>query len=170
MKRTCIIFSLILLSITFAFAQDHPDASKLISNRMANMKTKLKLTTNENKVFWTAYEQFLQVEINAHETFHKNIEKQGIKLSCPTCAVKEGMTLTDKQITYLYDQKIELRKKLLDNDISFHKKMKSMLTPKHMEDVYKIDEQYKRSMIKQNKASQSGTKTSTQAPQNQKKR
>lgn len=168
MKRIFIIISLMALSIAISFAQEKSDVNKMAQARIANMKNKLKLDANENKVFWQAYEQFIRTEIKAHDTFRTNLEKQGIKHHCPNCASNENVEMTDAQIKYFYDQKMELRKKLLDNDIAFHKKIKAILTPKHMQAFYKIDEQYKRNLAK--KANSDKSKTQQTPVQTQKRR
>lgn len=168
MKRIFIFISIMALSIAISFAQEKPDANKMVQDRVANMKSKLKLDANESKVFWQAYEQFIRTEIKAHDAFRTNLEKQGIKHHCPNCASNENVEMTDAQIKYFYDQKMELRKRLLDNDIAFHKKIKAILTPKHMQAFYKIDEQYKRNLAK--KANSDKSKTQQTPVQTQKRR
>lgn len=168
MKRIFIFIALVALSITISFAQEKPDANKMVQERLMNMKNKLKLDANESKVFWQSYEQYVRAEIKAHATFKTNLEKQGIKHNCPNCAGNENVEMTDAQIKYFYDQKFELRKKLLDNDLAFHKKVKTILSPKHMQSFYKIDEQFKRNLAK--KGSSDTTKNTTVPLQSKTKR
>lgn len=152
MKRILVILCLLAGSLSIAQAQDRPDSKKMIQDRLTNMKANLKLSANEGKVFWPAYEQFLRNEIKYHDTFRTNLSKKGIKDGMHNCASKECMeNLSDAQITYLYDQRFELRKNMLTLEANFYKKIKSMLTPKHIRDFYSIDEKFKRSMVAKKK-------------------
>ncbi len=167
MKKTLLIFLWVVAGIIAANAQEKekPDVNKMVEGRVDNMKSQLNLTDAESKTFWTAYEQYLQSEVKYHGTFVSNLEKKGIKGCCPNCP--SGCDdLTDTQITYLYDQKLELRKDLLNLESSFHKNIKSILTPKHLQEFYKIDERYKRGFIDKGKGQQqpsakSGTASSS---------
>ncbi len=155
MKRIFIIAALLTFGVVAAFAQEKLDANKMIQNRVSYMKGALKLSAAESKAFWPAYEQFLRNEIKLHETYRKNIEKKGIKANCPNCPNcdenKSCEELTDEQITYLFDQKFELRKSLLTLETTFYKKIKTILTAKNLQEFYKKDEKFKRNLATSNK-------------------
>lgn len=161
MKRILIISMLILTGFLFANAQDKTDANKLIQDRISNMKSNLSLNSTESKTFWSAYEQYLRAEVKYHETYRSNLEKKGIKPCCPNCD-NTCTSLKDDQITYLYDQKFELKKNLYTLESNFYKKAKSILTPKHLQEFYKIDERYKRSFVKNKKPASNATQTKSQ--------
>lgn len=148
MKRIIIVFSIIFIGLSSVFAQK-PDANKMVQDRLNFMKTNLKLTATESKVFWGAYEQYIRSEVKCFENYRSNLEKKGIKKGCPDCDGKGACdNLTDAQISYMFDQKFELRKNLLNLETSFYKKIKGTLTPKHLQEFYKNEERYKRSLVK----------------------
>ena len=151
MKRFLLIICL-LASFTFGQAQDKANSKKMVQDRIENMKNNLKLNATEGKTFWAAYEQFLNNEIKCHETFNANLSKKGIRLTPGKNNSEYISTFSDAQLTYLYDQKFELRKNLLNLETNFYKKCKGILTPKHIRKMYEIDEQYKREFIKAKKA------------------
>lgn len=161
MKRIFIFTMLLMAGLFLANAQEKPDANKMVQERINNMKTNLSLSSTESKTFWSAYEQYLRSEIKYHETYRTNLEKKGIKSCCPNCD-NSCTSLTDAQITYLYDQKFELKKNLYTLESNFYKKAKTILTPKHLQEFYKIDERYKRSFVKNKKAPASSNQAKTQ--------
>ncbi len=165
MKRIYIIFTILILGIFSAAAQGKPDANKIVQDRINNMKEHLKLSTAEGKTFWTAYEQYLRNEVKCFSTYRSNLEKKGIKSGCADCHGKSSScdNLSDTQITYMFDQKYELKKNLLNLETSFYKKIKGILTPKHLQEFYKIDEQFKRTLSK-NKATEQKSKVPTATP------
>lgn len=161
MKRLFII-SILLVAVFFtASAQEKNDANKLVQARITNMKTNLSLSSKESATFWKEYEQYVRSEVKYHDTYRSNLEKKGIKPCCPNCD-NTCTTLTDAQITYLYDQKFELKKNLSTLESNFYKKAKSILTPKHLQEFYKIDERYKRSFVKNKKPATNAPQTKNQ--------
>lgn len=152
MKRVIIVFSIILVGLSTTFAQK-PDANKMIQDRVSFMKNNLKLTAAESKTFWNAYEQYVRSEVKCFETYRSNLEKKGIKKGCPDCDGKSACdNLTDEQITYMFDQKFELRKNILNLETNFHKRIKGILSAKHLQEFYKNEEKYKRSLVKNKSA------------------
>ncbi len=152
-------------------AQDKPDVNKMVQDRISYMKENLKLSSAEGKTFWTAYEQYLRNEITYHNAFRDNLKKKGIPTPCVNCPNKEQVELSDKQITYLYDQKFELKKNLFNLESQFYKKAKEFLSPKHLQEFYKLDEKYKREMVhKKNAASKQTQAPASSAPTPNKKR
>jgi len=155
MKRLFIIAAIFTFGMFAAFAQEKPDVNKMVQTRVSYMKNNLKLSATESKAFWPAYEQFLRSEIKLHEAYRTNIEKKGIKANCPNCPTcdenKSCDELTNEQITYLFDQKFELKKNMLNLETNFYKKIKAILTPKNLQEFYKKDERFKRNMTASNK-------------------
>lgn len=168
MKRIFFIAMLLVAGIAASNAQDKIDGNKIVQDRVLNMKTHFHPTATEAKTFWAAYEQYLRSEVKLHETYRANIEKKGIKMNCPNCPncdeEKKCEELTDSQITYLFDQKFELKKNLLTLETNFYKKLKTMLSPKHLQEFYKIDERYKRSLSVGKKKAEDSTKTPSATP------
>ena len=147
MKRLLLAICLVSIGLTSLQAQDKPDTDKMIKERVANMRANLKLSSTESKTFWTAYEQFLNSEIKIHEQYRLNLEKKGIK-GCPGCP-SSCENLTDAQLTYMRDQRFELRRNILNLETTFYKKIKTILTPRHINDFYTIDEKFKRTKVSQ---------------------
>ena len=147
MKR--LLSTICLLAICFGLtqAQTKVDSEKMIKERVENMRANLKLSSAEAKAFYPAYEQFLRNEIKCHETYKQNLAKKGIKLNAPGQNKEIIESLKDDQLSYLQDQKFELRKSILNMETSFYKKLKTMLTPRHIHNFYNIDDKYKRQII-----------------------
>ena len=147
MKR--LLSTICLLAICFGLtqAQTKVDSEKMIKERVENMRANLKLSSAEAKAFYPAYEQFLRNEIKCHETYKQNLAKKGIKLNAPGQNKEIIESLKDDQLSYLQDQKFELRKSILNMETSFYKKLKTMLTPRHIQNFYNIDDKYKRQII-----------------------
>ncbi len=159
MKRLFFTICLIAAGLFIAQAQTKVDSEKMMKERIENMRMNLKITTQEGKTFWSAYNQFLRNEIKLHETYKQNLAKQGIRLNEPGKNKEIIAKLSDKQLTYLQDQKFELRKNILNLETSFYKKLKTILTPKHIQDFYNIDEKYKRAIVNKKQMNEVEKKT-----------
>lgn len=152
MKKIIALTLIIAASILFVQAQEKTDANKLIKERTEYLKANLKLNAAESKVFWSAYEQFLRSEVKYQEAYRTNLAKKGIKLNAPGQNKEVIAKLTDSQLTYLQDQKFELRKNMLNLETSFYKKIKGVLTPRHIQDFYNLDQKCKRCMVDKKKS------------------
>jgi len=151
MKRILFTVCLMAACLVYVQAQVKTDKEKMIKDRVEYMRTNLKLSAAEGKTFWSAYNQYLQNEFKCHETYKQNLAKQGIRLNEPGNNKEIIEKLSDKKLTYLQDQKFELRKNLLSLETNFYKKLKTILTPRHIQDFYNIDEKYKRAMVSKKK-------------------
>jgi len=159
MKRIFCTICLLAVCFGLAQAQEKSNTEILKKERIQNMQLNLKLTAEESKVFWPAYKQFLDNEIKCHETYRQNLEKRGIRLNEPGKNKEIIDKLSDKNLSYLQDQKFELRKNMLNLELAFYKKLKTMLTTRHIQDFYQIDEKFKRTMVSKKKIE--GEKKST---------
>lgn len=148
MKRILLTLTLVLCGAWFLNAQNAPtDAEKKIQKRIEYMKEHLKLNATEGKTFWVEYEKYLHSEMTYHETFRKNLESKKIKYDPRN---KESIeNLSSDQIAYMMDQKMELKKNLNALEANFYKKIKSILTPRHLFDFFTTDEQFKREVVAQ---------------------
>lgn len=139
--------SLIILAVgatTTLFAQEKTSFN-IMQERFAYMNKNLSLTEKENG-FWKVYSQYLKDETAIMEAYRKNLEKQGIKLGAPGTNKDIIEKLNDKQLTYLQDQKFEMRKKISDLEIAYYKKYKAILTPRHIQQLYNLEYKYKKSL------------------------
>lgn len=146
MKKVWITLVIIAIATSSIFAQENSPKT-MAKERLTYMKGNLTLSTKESQNFWTVYEQYINEEMKIMVNYHKNLEKQGIKLGAPGTNKDIISKLNDKQLTYLQDQKFELRKNLLDLETAYYKKFKTILTPRHLQDLYNLEYQYKREVI-----------------------
>lgn len=156
MKKVWITLIIIAVATSTLFAQDKSPKT-IVQERLSYMKVNLSLSGKENQNFWSVYEQYLKDEMKAMNDYRKNLEKQGIKLGAPGTNKEIIENLTDKQLTYLQDQKFELRKTLLNLETTYYKKYKSILTPKHIHDLYNLEYKYKRGMTQKKKEANKDT-------------
>ncbi len=171
MKRLIAFVCLMTAVLCGLQAQVKEDPNKIVKERMDNMRSKLKLTsTTEQNGFWTAYEQYLRNEVKAFETYRNNLAKRGIKLNAPGQNKEVIAKLSDSQLTYLHDQKFELRKNLLNLESAFYKKIKGILTPRHVHDYLNIEETYKRELANKRKAAAVEEKPATPVNAGKKRR
>ncbi len=151
MKKFFITTLLVFAGISTAiFAQSKTNS--MIQERIAYMKSNLTLSGTENNNFWTAYEQYLNEELKIMEAYRKNLAKQGIKLGAPGTNKEVIANLSDKQVTYMQDQKFELRKNLLNLETAYHKKFKAILSPHHLQNYYDLEYKYKKELAKKKAA------------------
>lgn len=137
-------------AVTVLFAQG-TSSSAIIKERVTYMQEHVALTGKETQTFWKVYEEFLVAEMKAMDTYRKNLEKQGIKLGASGTNKEIIDKLTDQQLTYLQDQKFELRKNLLNIETTYHKKFKAILSPHHLQDLYNKEYEFKRYMTAKKK-------------------
>lgn len=123
----------------------------MVKERLNYMRTNLTLSGSENQNFWKVYEEYLNAELKAMDTYRKNLEKQGIKLGAPGTNKEIIDKLSDKQLTYLQDQKFELRKNLLNLENSYYKKYKAILSPKTIQNLYNLEYRYKKTLTSKKK-------------------
>ena len=148
MKKILLTLTMVLCGVWIVSAQSTTtDVEKKIQNRVSYMKEHLKLNATEAKTFWAEYEKYLRSEMSYHETFRKNLESKKIKYDPRN---KESIeNVPSELITYMMDQKMELKKNLNVLEANFYKKIKGILTPRHLFDFYTIDEQFKRTVVAQ---------------------
>jgi len=172
MKKILLALTVILCGVWAVNAQAPTnDVEKKIQSRVTYMKEHLKLTQTEAKTFWTEYEKYLRSEVNYHETFRKNLEAKKIKYDPRN---KESIeNVPSDMIAYMMDQKMELKKNLNALESSFYKKIKAILSPRHLFDFYTCDEQFKRNVVSKSKTPvpvQKSTKSTSAPAQSKAKR
>lgn len=151
MKRLWITLIITILGSTSILFAQETNPKAMIQKRIAYMKEHVQMSGKETQNFWSVYEEYLNAEAKAMDTYRKNLAKQGIKLGAPGTNKEIIDKLTDKQLTYLQDQKFELRKNLLNIETTYHKKFKTVLTPRHLQDLYNAEYKYKKEMTAKKK-------------------
>lgn len=151
MKRLWIVMLVLAFCATSSlYAQDKNPKTR-VADRIFYMKSHLTLSQKESQSFWKLYEQYLNEEMKTMDNYRKNLEKQGIKLGAPGTNKETIAKLNDKQLTYLHDQKFQLRQNLLNLETSYYKKYKAVLTPRHLQDLYDLEYKYKKQMTQKKK-------------------
>ena len=139
-----------LCASTSLFAQEKSPKT-MIQERLTYMQKNLTLSGQENQSFWKVYEEYLNAEMKIMTTYRKNLEKQGIKLGAPGTNKEMIAKLNDKQLTYLQDQKFEMRKNILNLETSYYKKYKAILNPHTIQKLYDLEYKYKKTMTEKRK-------------------
>ena len=139
-----------LCASTSLFAQEKSPKA-MIQERLAYMQKNLTLNGKENQSFWKVYEEYLNAEMKIMTNYRKNLEKQGIKLGAPGTNKDVIAKLNDKQITYLQEQKFEMRKNILNLETSYFKKYKSILRPHTIQMLYDLEYKYKKTLTDKKK-------------------
>lgn len=139
-----------LCASTSLFAQEK-NPKTMVQERLTYMQKNLTLSGQENQTFWKVYEEYLNAEMKIMTNYRKNLEKQGIKLGAPGTNKEIIEKLTDKQLTYLQDQKFEMRKSILNLETSYHKKYKAILKPHTIQKLYDLEYKYKKSLTEMKK-------------------
>ncbi len=151
MKKLWITLIVLAISATSVLFAQEKNPKAMIQERIAYMKANVPLTGGETQNFWKVYEEYLNAEMKAMTAYHKNLEKQGIKLGASGTNKDIIASLSDKQLTYLQDQKFELRKTLLTLETTYHKKYKTILSPQHLQKLYDQEYAFKKKMTAKKK-------------------
>ncbi|MBR4912582.1 MAG: hypothetical protein IKZ54_07065 [Bacteroidales bacterium] len=153
MKRLWILLIVsALCASTSLFAQEkNPKA--MIQERLSFMQKNLTLSGQENQSFWKVYEEYLNAEMKIMTNYRKNLEKQGIRLGAPGTNKEAIDKLTEKQLTYLQDQKFEMRKNILNLETTYYKKYKTILKAHTIKKLYDLEYRFKKTMTEKKKES-----------------
>lgn len=146
MKKLWITLIVLAAGATTALFAQEKTPLVIMQERYTYIKEHLTLSEKEGAEFWKLYAQYLKEETAIMDTYRKNLEKQGIKLGAPGTNKEAIEKLDDKQLTYLHDQKFDMRKKILDLENTYYKKYKAILTPRHIQQLYDLEYKYKKSM------------------------
>ena len=151
MKRLWILLLVAALFATNTLFAQEKSPKAMVQARLEYMKKNLTLNGQENQNFWKVYEEYLNAEMKTMDTYRKNLEKQGIKLGAPGTNKEIIEKLTDKQLTYLQEQKFEMRKNILSLEASYYKKYKAILKPHTIQKLYDLEYRYKKTMAEKRK-------------------
>ena len=151
MKKLWILLLVAIFSIASTLSAQEKNPKAMVQARLAYMQKNLSLSSKENQSFWKIYEEYLNAEMKTMTTYRKNLEKQGIKLGAPGTNKEIIEKLSDKQLTYLQDQKFEMRKNILNLETTYHKKFKTILKPHTLQKLYDLEYKYKKTMTEKKK-------------------
>ena len=151
MKKLLILLLVATLSAASTLTAQEKNPTAMVQERLAYMQKNLTLSGQENQTFWKVYEEYLNAEMKIMTNYRKNLEKQGIKLGAPGTNKEIIEKLNDKQLTYLQDQKFEMRKNILNIETTYHKKFKTILKPHTLQRLYDLEYKYKKTMAEKKK-------------------
>ena len=151
MKRLWILLLVAALFATNTLFAQEKSPKAMVQARLEYMKKNLTLNGQENQNFWKVYEEYLNSEMKTMDTYRKNLDKQGIKLGAPGTNKEIIEKLTDKQLTYLQEQKFEMRKNILNLEATYYKKYKAILKPHTIQKLYDLEYKYKKTMAEKRK-------------------
>ena len=151
MKKTWITLIVLAMCATTALFAQEKNPKAMIQERLSYMKANVSMSSSESQKFWPVYEAFLKEEMKAMDTYRKNLEKQGIKLGAPGTNKEIIEKLSDKQLTYLQDQKFEMRKNILNLETTYYKKYKTILKPHTIKKLYDLEYRFKKIMTEKKK-------------------
>lgn len=151
MKRLWILLLVAALFATNTLFAQEKSPKAMVQARLEYMKKNLTLNGQENQNFWKVYEEYLNAEMKTMDTYRKNLDKQGIKLGAPGTNKEIIEKLTDKQLTYLQEQKFEMRKNILNLEATYYKKYKAILKPHTIQKLYDLEYKYKKTMAEKRK-------------------
>ncbi len=146
MRKLWITLIMVLIGASTALFAQVKNPQTMIQNRIAYMQENVELSGKESQTFWKVYEEYLKAEMRVMDTYRKNLEKREIKLGAPGSNKELIAKLSDSQLSYLQDQKFELRKNLLNLETTYYKKFKTILTPRHLQNLYDQEYKYKKGL------------------------
>lgn len=146
MRKLWITLIMVLIGASTALFAQVKNSQTMIQNRIAYMQENVELSGKESQTFWKVYEEYLKAEMRVMDTYRKNLEKREIKLGAPGSNKELIAKLSDSQLSYLQDQKFELRKNLLNLEATYYKKFKTILTPRHLQNLYDQEYKYKKGL------------------------
>ena len=151
MKKQWILLIVAALCVSTSLFAQEKSPKTMVQERLAYIQKNLTLSGKENQSFWKVYEEYLNAEMKIMTNYRKNLEKQGIKLGAPGTNKEMIAKLNDKQLTYLQDQKFEMRKNILNLETSYYKKYKAILNPHTIQKLYDLEYKYKKTMTEKKK-------------------
>ncbi|RUT73170.1 hypothetical protein [Ancylomarina longa] len=145
MKSILLILSFILVFSTLGFPQEHKQGDshgqmreKIESQKISFITEQLSLTPKEAQIFWPVYNE---LEQKKRELRNKN------RTLFRTLRDKQD-NLTDKELTKLSDQLIELRLEDVNLDKTYHEKFKKILPPKKILELYHSEKQFQSMLLR----------------------
>lgn len=150
MFRIVLISIILGSSVSALFAQHHrgrdSNMEKFKSMKISYLTEKLELTPAEAEKFWPVY--------NQHEIARNDLSQKR-RMRSKELASQET-TISDKEAEEIIDQHIRLRQEALQLDVEFHNKLKTILGPKKVMQLYMAENQFREEMLKKLRDERSG--------------
>ena len=136
MKKTVFIFIMIIFPVVRVTAQN-PNMEKLNSYKIGFFTKKLNLTSAEAEKFWPVYNEYQK---------QKNQIQQG-KIALIRNFNQNESTLSQNQLTEIGDKLVSSIEEESNLAVSFHKKLKEVLSPEKVIRFYQAENQYKAQLL-----------------------
>ena len=136
MKKTVFIFIMIIFPVVRVTAQN-PNMEKLNSYKIGFFTKKLNLTSAEAEKFWPVYNEYQK---------QKNQIQQG-KIALIRNFNQNESTLSQNQLTEIGDKLVSSIVEESNLAVSFHKKLKEVLSPEKVIRFYQAENQYKAQLL-----------------------
>ena len=133
MKRSSVLFLLILLAPFCQGLAQNPNIEKLNAYKIAFFTKKLDLTSQEAERFWPVYNDFQN---------QKN-QLQIEKVSLMRLFNQGESTMSDNQVTELGNKYCAVLVQESALAVTFHKKLQEVLPPRKVIRVYQAENQYR---------------------------
>ena len=136
MKKTVFIFIMIIFPVVRVTAQNQ-NMEKLNSYKIGFFTTKLNLTSAEAEKFWPVYNEY---------------QKQKTQIQLGKVALirnfnQNESTLSQNQLTEIGDKLVSSIVEESNLAVSFHKKLKEVLSPEKVIRFYQAENQYKAQLL-----------------------
>jgi hypothetical protein len=133
MKRIAVLLLIILFyQVTKSFGQN-TNLEKLNNYKIGFFTKRLNLTSEEAEKFWPVYNEY-QVQRN-------QIQQEKMKIN--RTFNQNGSSLSDKQLEEMGDKYVDLLVQESGLAVTFHKKLKTVLSPAKVIVYYQAENQYK---------------------------
>jgi len=136
MKKTVFIFIMIIFPVVRVTAQN-PNMERLNSYKIGFFTKKLNLTSAEAEKFWPVYNEYQK---------QKSQIQQG-KIALIRNFNQNESTLSQNQLTEIGDKLVSSIEEESNLAVSFHKKLKEVLSPEKVIRFYQAENQYKAQLL-----------------------
>ena len=137
MKRVVIVILIILGFPAIRSAAQNPNLEKLNNYKIGFFTRRLNLTSGEAEKFWPVY--------NEYQGQRNQIQLEKLKLN--RNFNQNGSTLSDNQLVEMGDAYIDCIVRESALAVTFHKKLKEVLTPSKVIMYYQAENQYKAQLL-----------------------
>jgi hypothetical protein len=137
MKRIIIVLLIISGFTCIRSEAQNPNLEKLNNYKIGFFTRRLNLTTGEAEKFWPVY--------NAYQNQRNLIQLEKMKLN--RIFNQNGSTLSDNQLAEMGDKYIDCLVQESALAVTFHKKLKTILTPAKVIMYYQAENQYKAQLL-----------------------
>lgn len=139
-----LLFALLILTPFLAFAQGPRGGEKLEARKVAWLTTKLDLSTEDAKIFWPIYNDYVREQ--------SALRKERAQKMISFRKLKEIEDLDDEEIQTLILNDFNFRQRDLNIERKYYNKFKTSLPIKTVGKFYRAQEAFKKEILQQYRA------------------